>query len=1069
MSLERTNRLLVGVLLAVALFSVSATVVSGAPAAERGQTADETTNATPTDSTANATVGNLTVWTAPGDDFANLTSPAAVEAATREGWLTRSRTVAEDDTVVFELPAPGLVEAVAAANGTDSDAAAFVRHLADSETDQLRVRQTPATSGTMVVEKVLNLSATLAADGLRVVPDTRNGTLYVALRTDRAVLGRDGSHRLSLQDAEDYRVNLTVTDGNTTTSSSVVWGIVERRLAFDTGGSKGWVVVRLGQPCTVVSGETAAAPGTDIELRLRSTETHRLQATARATVDSAGEFATCIDTTGIDRNATLALGAATFDSDYDHPVQHNSSAPPATPDGDPAVWIAPTERFGDITSPAAVQTARRSDWLTRTRTVAEGDTVVFGLPAPGLVEAVGAANGTDSDAAALVQVLNRSDTYDFRVAQTDDTTTTMAAPKELNLSATLAADGLRVVPDERNGMLYVALRTDRAVVDRGNGYPLAFEDGEDYRVNLTATADNTTTSSTAEWSVVVHSIDFDGEIEGEDPFDEPHLARFGQRCTVVSGETPLAPGTTIPLVLRSNESGPVRASARATVAPSGEFATCVDTTGIDRTATLVLGAAGFDDDYNVTVVDRQFDPAADAAGIRSVWIAPTERFGDLTSTAAVDDGKQYGWLTRNRTVAVNDTVVFAVHAPELTDRIELARGNDSATERFVELVNRSSVYHFGMEQTPDTSMASNRENVLNLSATLAADAIRAVPDDANGTLYVALRTDRIVLDHNTVGTGPVDHGEEYEVKFTIGSDRNSTSSVVEWSVVERAITFDDERSVGIVVDDLGEACTLLSGITTVAPGTPLRITLGSRDGAVRTTHGTTVGQSRQFSACAHTTGIPADAVLDLRADEIPHLRTVLVENRTGPLAVTIDDVDESSLSGYRTSRNSSGFVTLYAVPNSTDRGESTWLSCRDRRVDEILSNWTRFTVSDLLEPGQESIYLDIDDTDIESGPKLLVAVAHPDRDGDGEFDFLDGDDPACVQGSLVADVVTTPPPDAGGSENSSQTTEPSTSVTTDGSPTTAVTTTSNRDGPGFGPVAATLALLAVALLAHRRS
>ncbi|WP_424016557.1 hypothetical protein ACOZ4N_11690 [Halorientalis pallida] len=317
MSLERTNRLLVGVLLAVALFSVSSAAVAGTPATELAQTTDETTN----DSTANATVGNLTVWTAPTGAFAELTSPAAIDEARREGRLTRVRPepvtpntpwstrdnrseVAVNDTVVFSVHVPGLAEAVAAANDTDSAAPVLPRVLNRSPYE-FRMQQTWDTTRSHGRPKLLNLSATLAADGLGTVADDRDGTLYVVLRPDRAVLETESRDGVSLRDGQAYRVAVTAGTGDGATTVTAEWRAVERAVSYDTvvGGE---IVARGGhRECAPVAGETSVAPGTDLRVDLYPTDPKYGWWSTYTTVDRSGRFFACVDTSKVPSNVSL--------------------------------------------------------------------------------------------------------------------------------------------------------------------------------------------------------------------------------------------------------------------------------------------------------------------------------------------------------------------------------------------------------------------------------------------------------------------------------------------------------------------------------------------------------------------------------------------------------------------------------------------------------------------------------------------------------------------------------------------------------------------------------------------
>ena len=321
MSLERTTHLLVGVLLVVAFLTVSTATVVGAPAAELEQSTNETAaNATTNDSTANATLGTLTVWTAPTAAFAELTSPTAIDEARREGRLTRVRPepvtrntpwstrdnrseVAVNDTVVFSVHAPELVEAVVAANDTDSAAPVLPRVLNRSPYE-FRMKQTWDTTRSHGRPKLLNLSATLAADGLGTVADDRDGTLYVVLRPDRAVLETESRDGVSLRDGQAYRVTVTANTGEDAPTVTTEWRAVERAVSYDT--VIGGVLARGGnRDCAPVAGETSVAPGTDLRVDLYPIDQKYGWWSTYTTVDRSGRFFACVNTSRVPSNVSL--------------------------------------------------------------------------------------------------------------------------------------------------------------------------------------------------------------------------------------------------------------------------------------------------------------------------------------------------------------------------------------------------------------------------------------------------------------------------------------------------------------------------------------------------------------------------------------------------------------------------------------------------------------------------------------------------------------------------------------------------------------------------------------------
>ncbi|AQL42330.1 hypothetical protein BV210_06215 [Halorientalis sp. IM1011] len=293
-------------LLAAVLAGSSVAAAAGSSTIDVTQSTNETvTNDTANGTTANATVGSLTVWSASTDRFAELSAVAAIQDGIQAGWLTRDRTVAKDDTVVFALSAPDLTATVGAANAIDRERA-FVQAVTDSERYSFRVEQTVESTLAEKRPKMLNLSATRLGGALQVTPDERNGTLYVALRTDRANFETEYRDVVSARTGDAYVV--TVTAGNVSSTTNIE--IVDPPISFDTDAGS---VVRFGiERCGLVTGH--AYPGADVEIDANvvspESGTFVVETTTRTTEN--GRFAACVNTTDLPSNATLRLTADGF-------------------------------------------------------------------------------------------------------------------------------------------------------------------------------------------------------------------------------------------------------------------------------------------------------------------------------------------------------------------------------------------------------------------------------------------------------------------------------------------------------------------------------------------------------------------------------------------------------------------------------------------------------------------------------------------------------------------------------------------------------------------------------------
>jgi len=249
-----------------------------------------------------APVETPTVRTAPGTDYGALKRPADVRGAAANGTLTAGGSVAHGDTAVVRLQAPGLVGALDArtVDGTNRTAA-FVDLAGESGPFEVRIER--AESGPNSEPGVIDLSATRAADGLRVVSAPENGTVYLMLRTDRTVIGTDGEER-RLRPGDLLRANLTVHSPAVPErrSAAAEWRIVERQVRLDRANDG--AVLSRSVECQHISGLTSLAPGSSVEFRVRGTDPAVLRTTT-AVVGPDGRADASLNLSGVPANATL--------------------------------------------------------------------------------------------------------------------------------------------------------------------------------------------------------------------------------------------------------------------------------------------------------------------------------------------------------------------------------------------------------------------------------------------------------------------------------------------------------------------------------------------------------------------------------------------------------------------------------------------------------------------------------------------------------------------------------------------------------------------------------------------
>lgn len=247
--------------------------------------------------------------TAPGSAYAGLNTSTSIGVALSRGLLSPDSTVATGDVVGYRLRAPGLLGTLAA-NWEDNESVeqAFAEVATDSSSFAFEVvDRSPDPNDRR--DRVA-LGETARADGLTVVPNWRNGTLSVTLRTDRVVLADGTGERTALEPATDLRTTLNgsergAADGNQSVSRD--WRLVERTVSFDAPPS-GTIHLR-NATCQVVSGETSLAAGTELELRLRRSDPRSLRS-VDTVVDDRGRFGEALDLSDVSDNATFDVSVS---------------------------------------------------------------------------------------------------------------------------------------------------------------------------------------------------------------------------------------------------------------------------------------------------------------------------------------------------------------------------------------------------------------------------------------------------------------------------------------------------------------------------------------------------------------------------------------------------------------------------------------------------------------------------------------------------------------------------------------------------------------------------------------
>ncbi|WP_435076542.1 DUF7282 domain-containing protein [Halococcus sp. AFM35] len=451
--------------------------------------------------------------------------------------------------------------------------------------------------------------------------------------------------------------------------------------------------------------------------------------------------------------------------------------------------------------------------------------------------------------------------------------------------------------------------------------------------------------------------------------------------------------------------------------------------------------------YNlsVAVAGRQTDTATLALTERTTgelitWTAPAASFDNATNASEVAAAIENGRITATDSVAVGDVLVNQFKLSGVYGAL--------AVSNVTELIEQGAL-DFSMVQTnPATNRPPKR---LDLNRSLANDSIRVVPDPKNDVLYVNVDTGAAVFDNGTLSAG-----DSFESTLTL--DGESALAATDESISAN-VTFVGTE-LGLAAPSLAAAPNqTVTGTTSIAPGSEVTVRL-QRNGTSSfiKTNTTRVKPNGSFATSFNLSSVAPGTTVSVRADgplgtgdrtnvTVEPSRMNESSNGTAALAVADGTTAGETVTVRNATLPDGGFVVVHAPNVSTEPVGSVI------GASSYLENGTTENVTvSLTDPLRE-------DT-------RVVVMAHTDSNDNQVYDFSSSngseDGPYTENGSAVTararlTLIEATTIETTTAETPSGTTAASTATGTNG--------TTGGSGPGFGVVAA---LLALAGLAWRR-
>ena len=264
----------------------------------------------------------LRSWTAPEQTFGDIDDREEFfEAKDEDELLSQDDTIAQRDTLIYQVESSSLIGAIDAETDDEDYAEGFAT-LLDDDDDVVEAGSFEFTFEQEDPDanrqpKHLDVQDTVDRGGLTVIPDSGNDSVYLIFDTDRVNMDRgDNDNDLGLG-TDNYETNYTIgpksgiPDEDEKITKTDRFRMVERELEFDTTNDR--IEVR-AEPGQLISGETTVAQGTEIRLTLRGTEDDApFLKDPEITVTKGGNFSTLVDFSDQPSNTSFEAEANRFD------------------------------------------------------------------------------------------------------------------------------------------------------------------------------------------------------------------------------------------------------------------------------------------------------------------------------------------------------------------------------------------------------------------------------------------------------------------------------------------------------------------------------------------------------------------------------------------------------------------------------------------------------------------------------------------------------------------------------------------------------------------------------------
>ncbi|WP_304447706.1 DUF7282 domain-containing protein [Halomarina ordinaria] len=424
--------------------------------------------------------------------------------------------------------------------------------------------------------------------------------------------------------------------------------------------------------------------------------------------------------------------------------------------------------------------------------------------------------------------------------------------------------------------------------------------------------------------------------------------------------------------------------------------------------------------YDLAVRPDEGGDVADTANFELTYGGPTS-FGTLTASGQYNlsdfntRDEVYNRSSATSSIAQGDLVVHRLGGSGITGAIIANQGEGESLEKaFLDFLN-------ARQGNDDVALLTVSRARTGETLPLTEDNFKLVVSSTRSVVFIIIDTDDLQLNN------------QYNVRFAVSSasgivDRTAGVST-SFRVVPRTAEFNTEMENGqetaITYADPGAS---LSGSTTVAPGSELRVTADDVD----LDETVTVDEDRNWGTTFDLTGVEAGseftATVSGSGVEETSVPALVREGRRASIDFSDQSSDGQNVTVDEVNLSTGGYVVIH---------------------DETYQNGEEISsvrgVSEYLRPGvHEDVEISLERPFEQGGD--ITAMAHLDTNENQEFDYVSSegeqDTPYVVDDNPVSSGATLSVDGSGGG--------------------------SDEFGPGFGAVAAIVALLAGGLIALRR-